>query len=542
MLDIRKYTTLVLWLCCVCTIKSQTIATDWRNFDYVRQSEPWLESENPAGLSWLPVAKISFAEGYVEKNSGKFVNYFQSDNSFTLGAKTESFLRLNERTVFYGKVDYSNFTGKNMSGSAFINPDSKPFDITEINIDDRGEKNLETYNLKGGVSYDCGNIFSNNSVVGLKVDYTAANYAKHKDLRHKNSLLDFNITAGFILKYKKFDVGASFAHRKTVEGLSFDTYGTTDRQYTSLISYGGFFGRTELFDSQGVNDGYTDSSIENPLVATSNELLLQFVFRLPNNWKWFNEIGGGAKKSYYGKRSTLTPVYAESESSFRKYGSVLSHKSRQHRHDLSARIDFDRLKNSENIFRKETTDGNRTQINYFGSAQMLARTTLNANLEYTANLFVGDFNPEWTLSAGVDYNSRRQTATVYPYYRKQNICSIDAYLFAKRAIVKNKNSFDFSLGVLYSTGSGNAKDDGIFANPAEVQNPPASADNYLYSEYEYLTAKQISASAGFRYSRLINANLRGFAGLNFNYAHAFSQEISDARQRQIFCLKIGCFF
>jgi len=98
------------------------------------------------------------------------------------------------------------------------------------------------------------------------------------------------------------------------------------------------------------------------------------------------------------------------------------------------------------------------------------------------------------------------------------------------------------LAVKYGFGSGNAANDGAYQGASDSQTQPRTDDDFLYREYEYLTAKQISASAGFRYSRLINANLRGFAGLNFNYAHAFSQEISDARQRQIFCLKIGCFF
>ena len=161
----------------------------FRDFNYVKQSQPWLTSTNAAALTRYQKANISLAEVRGSMAKGDLVDYSQSSNVLQAGAMVESFFRINTHTVVYGRMDYDNFSGKNMLGSVFINPERKPFDLSEDSLTNPGNKHRDTYNLVGAVGID----LWRGLAVGAKVDYTAANYAKYKDLRHRNSLMRLNL-------------------------------------------------------------------------------------------------------------------------------------------------------------------------------------------------------------------------------------------------------------------------------------------------------------------------------------------------------------
>lgn len=98
--------------------------------------------------------------------------------------------------------------------------------------------------------------------LGARVDYTAANYAKYKDLRHKNKLMDLSATAGLTVPVASWlTVGADYRYHRSNESVTFGVYGKNDKVYKSLISYAAFMGRVEQFG----NSGYTDKSREMPL-------------------------------------------------------------------------------------------------------------------------------------------------------------------------------------------------------------------------------------------------------------------------------------
>jgi hypothetical protein len=80
-----------------------------------------------------------------------------------------------------------------MTGSVFLQ-DRLPFDIMEDSLTNKGHKHCDRYHLTGGFSYS----LSPAVALGLKADYTAANYAKYKDLRHKNKLMNLDVTIGLL--------------------------------------------------------------------------------------------------------------------------------------------------------------------------------------------------------------------------------------------------------------------------------------------------------------------------------------------------------
>lgn len=91
-----------------------------RNYQFVKQHDPWLTSDNVAGLTHYQSRNIAEAEVSFSMGRGGFVNYNESPKTLSLDASVESFFRISPRTVVYGRMAYDNFTGRSMTGSAFL--------------------------------------------------------------------------------------------------------------------------------------------------------------------------------------------------------------------------------------------------------------------------------------------------------------------------------------------------------------------------------------------------------------------------------------
>jgi hypothetical protein len=167
---------------------------------------------------------------------------------------------------------------------------------------------------------------------------------------------------------------------------------------------------------------------------------------------------------------------------------------------------------------------------------------MHANVEYTANLGVEAYHPTWVLKAGADFHDRRQTTMLYPFFRKQDIRIFDGWLSAGRNITKQKNQYALSLKLLYGSGGGTDKEDGVYATPSASQREPARSDNELYREYEYLTAGRICANLGIGYTRLLNQGLRGYVRLNYEITNASQVVYLDGKSFRSAILSAGCIF
>lgn len=519
------------------SVIAQNSEASWKDFTYVRQSQAWLSSYNAAGLKYLPVDNISIAEIYFNKNNGKYINYYESDNSYKFGAQVESFYRFSPSIVFYGKISYDNFKGKNMGGSAFINPYYNSFDIVEYADSTRGKKNMETYNIVGAISAD----LYKGLTLGGKIDYTTANYAKVKDLRHINKLLDMHFTVGLSYKINSLlEIGANYYYRRSVEGIEFDTYGNTDRKYESLISYGSFYGKSEMVS----DNGFVKKGEERPMFNEFNGASFQLNLSLNSQISLFNEITYKSRSGYYGKRASSSVVYSEHDSNIMEYSGVLSYTEGNNQHSLIVKADKEKLENYETVYKSETKpENNTTVIVYYDPLKVAEKDLLNVKVEYTGNLGVEDYNPLWILAGGVAYHERKQTISLYPYYRKQTIKQTAFNLSAQRNFIKGRDMYSVSVGTSYRSGSGTAKKDGFYATPSESQTPPQNIDRYLYREYEYLTSKAVKANIGFRYSRLFDdLGIKGYASINYSLTKASDIEYLNGNNFNEINLVIGCAF
>ena len=162
-----------------------------RDFNFVGASDAWLGGNNAAALTRWQSRNISRAELSTHYQRGGFVNYNESPRAWNTTGRVESFYRLSPRMVVYGQMTYDSFSGREMTGSAFISPHRKPFDIAEDSLTNAGKKHFDTYHLTGALGWQ----MWRGLAIGAKVDFTAANAAKYRDLRHKTKLMDLNLLA-----------------------------------------------------------------------------------------------------------------------------------------------------------------------------------------------------------------------------------------------------------------------------------------------------------------------------------------------------------
>ena len=462
-----------------------------RDYHYIQQSSPWLTQRNAAALTLCDNKNIAEAELALSHASGKLTNFNGSPSVTDLLVGIESYFRINARTVVFGAISYENFSGSDMAGSVFMQ-DRLPFDIVEDSLTNLGRKHRDTYHLTGGCGYMVANGFS----VGVKADYTAANYAKYKDLRHKNKLMDLRLTAGIFAPVTPWlNMGADYTYHRRTESLSFNTYGKNEKVYKSLIDYGAMMGIVEQFG----NEGYTDKTNEMPLFEDGHGVGLQFSVSQAS-FSLFNALEYSHSTGYYGRKSPYTVTYTDHDRDIFTEHMRLSYDKGTTRAFLDLRYQHEKLQNRANTYRGLTNANGATHYEYYDAAETSDKRWRNLDIDYTMHLGMRHELPTWTITAGYHWQQRDITAYLYPYYRQQQLRTHEVTASVARNIILSKGIWNIMLKGGYQKGSGAPYSDGTFVTPSEKQPQPATMAAYLYQDYQYLTAPQYAIGMQVKYT------------------------------------------
>ena len=475
--------------------QAQTVKTDsllMRDFSYVMQSDPWLMGNNPSALIRFGSSTLSEATVSMTVGNGGFVNYDQSPHTLTFGASAESVYRLSPRTVVYGRMSYQNESSSNMAGSAFLNTYHLPFDIVEDSLTNEGDEHRDTYHLKGGVGVDIWHGWS----VGASFDFTAANLAKYKDLRHQNKAMDLTFSAGFYLPLGHVSLGANYLYRRSTENIRFKVYGQSDKVYKSLIAYANFMGQVEQFTT----NGYTGSNNEQPLFSARHGACVQLDWRITPQWQWYHSMMAQYRSGYYGRESAYTITYMHHHSHIYTYQSRLSYRLPTSLHRMDVSISAERLENNQNAYLETLNEQGASQYEYFGAVKTGDKLWVDTHIGYTGDMGIDYELPRWTVATGVNIGHRKQTGYRYPYYRRQRLNQVQGYIDACHRIRLRQGILQAGLQFAYQKGSGDVYEDLTFAEPSAQQTAPPSMDAYLYRDYEYYTAPQVKVGAALKYS------------------------------------------
>ncbi len=537
--------TLALLTCIAALSASAQDSLLLRDYQFVRQSDPWLTHQNAAALTRFVADNIVEAEASLTKGNGGLVNFDDSRNTLAGNVRAESFYRLSRRVVTFGAISYDNWTGRDMTGSAFMLRRT-PFDLVEDSLTNPGRKHRDTYRLVGGVGADVWQGIS----LGAQLDYTSANYAKYKDLRHKNKLMDLQLTLGtYVPVVSWLNIGANYTYHRQTESVDFGTYGKSERVYKTLIDYGAFMGRVEQFG----NEGFTDKSREMPLFEDSHGASLQLELRPhishhPSDIKHLAlhvSVDASHATGYYGRRSPYTITYTNHERDILRLQGRLTYATRSSRFTLDVNYSSEDLTNRAETFREMTNASGANYYEYYDPVETGTKKWYDFSTLLRAQWGIHGELPTWDLAAGYTRNERRQSAYLYPYYRHQQLTTHTVSLAATRNLLMRQGVWSFTLNAAYQKGSGDPYQDGTFTpQTSDILPLTSTMPAFLYREYQYLVAPQYLLGARVKYAFLFpGTRLKTHARLGLDYRKATeTYDYSLGSQHTELSLALGCTF
>ena len=411
-----------------------------RSFELVQDSTFWLTSGNAASLTDMKTRSISKAELYYNHSGGKLKGELQGDRNNIFGAEVKSYSRLTSNLVAAGKISYANNSFSNAAGSMLLPAtELMPFNLVELTDENSGKKRYEQFKVVGAAGWN----FYKGLSIGASADFTAGSYAKFKDLRHTNSLMNLDLRPGLFYSFgSQSGIGATFVYRRRTETISFETFGTTDKTFRTLVDYANGFGQMETYGGEG----FTDDSHEMPLISECLGFALQGGYK-----SIFAELTWQRRSGYYGKKSQYTACQSVNHGDF--FNCWLRYVLPQGRgyfcmFDLSLTSEL--LSSYRTNFRKEKSKENPsvTYYEYYANTKMSDKASNIAHIDFT-----GYWKPMgeiylWHARGGVSYHWKKQTAYLFPDNHTEIQEAVLVNIMGRRNFVfKNKNLMWASLDV-----------------------------------------------------------------------------------------------
>lgn len=456
-------------------------------FDYLMRRNPWNGGDNAAGIRLDSVSR-SYAELYFTKENGGFADRSASDNSWNVGACTQS-VRHFEKVTFFGGFSYDYFDGKNMSGSMFTRPGFYPVDIVEFTP---GRKVRETYAFTAGLGAKLGTRWTG----GLRVDFEAVNYAKRKDLRHENTMLNLEFAPGVLYHSGRFAIGAAYLFGKNSDKIKAELIGKTGVIYEAFFDKGLNFGALEQWDADVIRlkngagvDGF-------PLRETFHGASMQVQYGvLYADAAYRHSTGCSGEKNMYWHDFAGSEVKARAVLTLSGVWS----------HFVRLRFEWSEQDNREYLIGKENINGVVTNVTY-GSTPAFGRKGLEFGGEY-------EVAGKWLdLRAGASYvQLDRESRLMYPYVKGQKLHYTE--IFAKA--IWTFGRFDLTTGLSGRQGGFSERETAL-ASMDTGDYPKQLTEFYDWSN-EYLTATRLGAELALR------CNIKQFyVDLSGSYEHGFN--------------------
>ena len=500
------------------------------HFDDLQRKQTWTDSYNAAGLHFIDFNNSSFVEAYMGKNDGPFVKYYESDNSFNFGLRTASYTKI-KKTTFYGKIDYNNFSGKNMTWSGLINPERYLLSVA----DDRpADKRKESYKLTGGFSSP----IADNLLFGLQINYETADLAKMKDLRHSTKLLDFEVTGGFIYKTEMFNFGANYYYRKFHENVNFSKVAEDDVLYNGYLLKGLWFGMNAIWNQDILN-------LSRPFVDVIKGGSVQVEY-IRDNFKFHNEFTYKSQDGVSGPGADR--AYSQSDAVAYEYKGVAQFETDETRHYLKVKTNYTEATNYDKITSTERIGG-ITVVYYYGLNKTFAKNTFDLNAEYELALGKYKCSPDWNFKAGYSYSSvAGLSSLISPFYFSQDYQITSGYGKVNKNFLMKNGMIDLSLLGGYSVGSGSKLKEHIAPGASDQISRdiiPFQKLDMLNREYEFLTKGKMFGEVGFRYSKFVmTKRTTGSIYLDTKYSFTSASDLKyhTGGNAGIFSLALGYSF
>lgn len=529
----NKYIWILLPEFCFFTVRGTSPAKDRYDFDFPTDTLGWIASGNASRLYELSINRSGRAFVSGSFANGALNNFNTASSATGFRALGESWYRLAPQTMLYGAASFESGYEKDVAGSLFMPREERAFDIVLNDPENRGDRKTEWYHIEASVGHRINRLFS----VGGRIDYQAGNMTRTKDLRHTNKTLDLQSSLGTSLRINdRLNTGIHYSYKRYIEGMSFKTYGNTDKQYFSLIDFGGFFGKQELFDK----NGYTGSSESNPYVENTHELGWQLEYKPTERISFFNELSLGRGNGYYGKKSSSSILYTEHNLSYWQNRILAVYRGNRFLHTIDIRMKSFALDNYENSWRTETSSSGIQIIEYYGQNQVGEKKHAWLSGEYLLEWKQLDSSALWRISAGAGFGKRTVGAVLYPYVRNQQLQLYEQHL----GVLHQRNAGSIELAIhaslSVSSGKGDPFTDGVIVPLSSGEGAPVTNETYLLRHYDYLTRTGFNPEAGLRITWPVK-DMAYYARLDYSNEHK-TENSAQSANRHLFRVALGVNF
>ena len=450
--------------------------------------------------------------------AGGYHPAFAPESLWKAGAKAQETYH-GDITSYTGSFSFEQVEGKGMFTSMFLEPGYFPVDVLEFTP---GDKTRQTYKLNGGFVTQLDDF-----VFGVKADYTAANYAKRKDIRHTTYGMDLQLepTFGFV-DYDDPEDGQSgsvaYIFRKRTETIDAEQVGAaTDQSYYAFLDKGMRYGTWQVWDGDGIHLDEAGVGLL-PVREYTHGFAEQF-----NT----GEVGFAGGLTFLWKHGTVGEKGYEWFKFKGRSFSLWMERNWESGHSLRMDMDagYDGLK--EAVLDKVSTGGVTTPTIYAYNA-VSGRGWGSLDLTYTVRFRQGCLKRLQAILHGGAWSE--ESYLMYPYEDKTNRYNGMATLLSSFVF----GPVDMNLRV--NGGAGAWKDQGLQGGTDAVESVPYRLEGDWLRKMEYFSTGKLGAGLTLTY------HMKAVEGLCLQaegaWLHGFGIDLLPGADRWSSTLSIGYNF
>lgn len=185
-------------------LNGQTEGSDITTFRLFELNNPWLQTDNPAGLHQLDSIFPGHLYMGLNFEAGDYKSVYDGLNKREANLAGRSYKKINE-TIVYGEFRYNNGRERNLKYSDVNNPSLVyPYML----VDTFGSTNYQRENffLQGALSLPVNDVLA----LGTNVSYNVGVSSQDRDPRPLNKTLNLMVSPGLIWSVKNMKMGAHF--------------------------------------------------------------------------------------------------------------------------------------------------------------------------------------------------------------------------------------------------------------------------------------------------------------------------------------------
>ena len=412
------------------------------------------------------------AEGRVE--GGAFRNIYDPELGVR-GLVGAEGVMLRKGLMLQGRFDYSYDYGTRSRWRGWIDPYESPFMLCDSIP---GNISQETYDMEASLAIPAGKWR-----FGINAGYRAMIFAKHKDLRNKNTRMDLTVAPSVAWCGDKFRAGLALGYLRNTEQVEYMQVDGSSEKYLFRL-YGLW-----LYSSSGFSSAENRRYKENSGVFS--DLRLEYengTLRLGNDfhvrYSYGSQTETGYNNLHYGDTQCLDyrddfslQAGAHKVSAFWEMGQTLGLRSLQ-RQELDP---------DSNI---------RRWYSYGGLTECYSRSRMRAGGLYRYG------KERWSVSAGLDWMSETQYYREYPILFTQRLSLLEPHLAgsARFGLGKKAGWLELEASARYRLPLTAVADDITVLAGMETEGSEAQLLAPLFEEFHYRSASRIGAGLNVRWT------------------------------------------